>query len=83
MMKKATKRNVAKLRAKRGESQSVFWSRIGVTQSAGSRYENNDVGALRIPDPVNNLLDLAYGDKPLEALAKLRGCTVADLIAMN
>lgn len=79
-MKKPIKRNVVKMRTERNESQTVFWGRLGVTQSAGSRYENDDVGALRIPEPVSKLLDLAYGKKPLEALAQLRGCTVADLI---
>lgn len=30
----------AELRRLRGENQSVFWSRFGVTQSGGSRYES-------------------------------------------
>lgn len=30
----------AELRRLRGENQSVFWSRFGITQSGGSRYES-------------------------------------------
>ena len=42
-------------RAKR-ESQGLFWSRFGVTQSRGSRFEK---GA-EIPKPVAILLDLYF-----------------------
>jgi hypothetical protein len=41
-------------RAKRDENQSEFWMRFGVTQSGGSRYENERT----IPDPVALLLVL-------------------------
>jgi transcriptional regulator with XRE-family HTH domain len=50
-------------------NQSEFWSRIGVTQSGGSRYESGRT----MPKPVQTLLVLAYGNKPFEELAKLRG----------
>lgn len=33
-------RNPASYRQSRGENQSVFWRRLGITQSGGSRYEN-------------------------------------------
>lgn len=43
-------------RRKLGLSQQVFWNRIGLTQSAGSRYENDR----RLPEPVKRLLVLEY-----------------------
>jgi hypothetical protein len=42
---------------------------MGVTQSAGSRYE---AGNRPLPEPVRKLIELAYGNKPLEALKRLR-----------
>lgn len=39
-------------------NQTEFWQRIGLTQSAGSRYENDR----DIPEPVRMLLILAYGN---------------------
>lgn len=41
-----------------GLNQSEFWSRVFVTQSGGSRYENER----SVPKPVQALLVLAYGD---------------------
>lgn len=49
---------ITDLRRALGINQSQFWSRIGVTQSGGSRYENGRT----IPKPVQTLLQLAYGD---------------------
>ena len=46
----------AALRKKLGVNQSVFWSRIRVTQSGGSRYESGR----KLPHPVQLLLHLAY-----------------------
>jgi transcriptional regulator with XRE-family HTH domain len=37
-------------------NQSEFWSRIGVTQSGGSRYESGR----SLPKPVRELLRLVY-----------------------
>lgn len=31
--------DVLRHRKERGENQSIFWARVGVTQSGGSRYE--------------------------------------------
>lgn len=45
-------------RQKHGMNQNCFWSRVGVTQSGGSRYESDH---RRIPRPVWILLTLAYG----------------------
>ena len=57
------------MRNRRGLNQTDFWRRVGVGQSAGSRYESGR----NIPRPVQMLLRIAYGtktqaDKQLEAL---------------
>ena len=57
------------MRKKLNVNQSEFWSRVGLGQSAGSRYESGR----NIPRPVQMLLRIAYGakaqaDKQLEAL---------------
>ena len=44
-------------RKKLGMNQGVFWSRIGVTQSGGSRYE---AGGRRIPQTIQLLLHVTY-----------------------
>ena len=45
-------------------NQSDFWSRIGVTQSGGSRYESGRA----LPKPVRELVRLVYlRDVPLES----------------
>ena len=46
----------AEIRRKLGLNQSQFWSRIGVTQSGGSRYESGR----NIPRPVQALLRLVH-----------------------
>lgn len=57
--------DVREVRRLAGLNQSEFWSRIGVTQSGGSRYESGR----NIPKPVRLLLTLAYGSaKESEAL---------------
>jgi DNA-binding transcriptional regulator YiaG len=38
-------------------NQTAFWSRVGVTQSGGSRYESGR----NVPKPVQLLLQLTYG----------------------
>ena len=69
-------RGIRALRKRTGLNQFDFWTRVGITQSCGSRYE----GGRRIPKPVRILLDLAYSDDPDiagRALARLRsGLTV-------
>jgi len=47
------------MRKKTGLNQSEFWSRVGLGQSAGSRYESGR----NIPRPVQMLLRIAYGTK--------------------
>jgi hypothetical protein len=55
------------------ESQKVFWSRFGVTQSRGSRFE---LGA-NIPKPVMILLRLYFAeritDNDISSVAQKRG----------
>ena len=47
------------MRKKLNVNQSEFWSRVGLGQSAGSRYESGR----NIPRPVQFLLRIAYGTK--------------------
>ena len=47
------------MRKKLNVNQSEFWSRVGLGQSAGSRYESGR----NIPRPVQMLLRIAYGTK--------------------
>ena len=44
------------IRRRLGLNQQDFWTRIGVTQSGGSRYE----GGRRMPKPVKELLRLVH-----------------------
>lgn len=67
------------MRTKLRMNQTEFWSRIGVTQSVGSRYEGGRIA----PQPTRIVADLAYGS-PVAAIAKLanlRGVSVDELIA--
>lgn len=48
--------DVRDVRRKLGMNQSEFWSKIGVTQSGGSRYESGR----NIPRPVQALLRLVH-----------------------
>ncbi|MFY9326571.1 MAG: transcriptional regulator [Georgfuchsia sp.] len=48
--------NVRDVRRKLGLNQQQFWSRLGVTQSGGSRYESGR----NIPRPVQHLLRLVH-----------------------
>ena len=45
------------LRKRFDMTQSEFWAPLGITQSAGSRYESGRA----IPKPVQILLAIAYG----------------------
>lgn len=55
---------IRELRKKHNLNQNEFWTRLGVTQSGGSRYESGR----RVPAPVLSLLQIAYGT-PKESLA--------------
>ncbi len=55
-MKSMEKVNAREIRHKLGMNQSQFWSKIGVTQSGGSRYESGR----SMPRPVQALLRLVH-----------------------
>ncbi|AKU13444.1 hypothetical protein AzCIB_3551 [Azoarcus sp. CIB] len=55
-MKSTETFDVREIRRKLGLNQSQFWSKIGVTQSGGSRYESGR----NIPRPVQALLRLVH-----------------------
>jgi transcriptional regulator with XRE-family HTH domain len=55
-MKTTEKFDVREIRRKLGMNQQQFWSRLGVTQSGGSRYESGR----NIPRPVQQLLRLVH-----------------------
>ena len=59
MAARRKKMNAAALKALRqdcGMSQDAFWTKIGVSQSGGSRYESGR----RIPAPVAQMIDLVH-----------------------
>ena len=63
--------NLVKIRKEAGLNQSQFWGSIGVTQSAGSRYETGRA----LPKPVKLLVDLVYVNsynKSCDTIRKLR-----------
>ena len=67
------------MRKKLNVNQSEFWSRVGLGQSAGSRYESGR----NIPRPVQMLLRIAYGTKAqaakqLEALRPSVGAETSE-----
>lgn len=70
LLRFSTGEKVLELRKSTGLTQTQFWSKLGLTQSAGSRYESGR----SIPGPVQHLLQLAYGDdmQASELLAWLR-----------
>lgn len=55
-MKNLTAINPREIRRKLGLNQNEFWSKLGVTQSGGSRYESGR----KIPVPTKFLLQLIY-----------------------
>lgn len=67
---------IAQFRKALNLNQAHFWVPLGVTQSAGSRYEQE---SRMIPRPVATLIELMYGGAPIKTLAQLRGVTVEEL----
>ena len=55
-VKAIEKIDAREIRRKLGLNQQQFWSRIGVTQSGGSRYESGR----NMPKPVRELLRLVH-----------------------
>lgn len=59
------------VRARLKLNQTDFWTRVGVTQSAGSRHE----AGRPMPKPLATLLTIAYGtdNQSSAAIGRLRG----------
>ena len=55
-MKTVEKIDAREIRRKLGLNQQQFWSKLGVTQSGGSRYESGR----NMPRPVQQLLRLVH-----------------------
>lgn len=55
-MKTTEKIDAREIRRKLGLNQQQFWSKLGVTQSGGSRYESGR----NMPRPVQHLLRLVH-----------------------
>lgn len=55
-MKNVEKIDAREIRRKMGINQQQFWSKLGVTQSGGSRYESGR----NMPRPVQQLLRLVH-----------------------
>lgn len=55
-MKTNEKIDAREIRRKMGMNQQEFWSKLGVTQSGGSRYESGRT----MPRPVQHLLRLVH-----------------------
>jgi transcriptional regulator with XRE-family HTH domain len=55
-MKSTEKVDAREIRRKLGLNQQQFWSKLGVTQSGGSRYESGR----NMPRPVQHLLRLIH-----------------------
>lgn len=68
--------NARDTRKKLGLNQQTFWSRLGVTQSGGSRYESGR----NIPKPVQKLIGIAFGSTKEcnKIIEQLRGNTPED-----
>lgn len=58
-MKAMDKVDAREIRRKLGLNQQQFWSKLGVTQSGGSRYESGR----NMPKPVQQLLRLVHLEK--------------------
>lgn len=66
--KEAAKIDVLAIRKKTGLNQLQFWSRLGVTQSGGSRYESGRV----MPKPARTLFDMVYVLSEAKAIGNLQ-----------
>ena len=75
-MKAADKIDVREIRRKLGLNQQQFWSKLGVTQSGGSRYESGR----NIPRPVQHLLRLVHVEQIDIIKAKREDFEVAEFL---
>ena len=78
-MKAAEKIEVREIRRKLGLNQQQFWSKLGVTQSGGSRYESGR----NIPRPVQHLLRLVHVEQIDIIKAKREDFEVAEFLKAN
>jgi DNA-binding transcriptional regulator YiaG len=67
----STAAEIKAFRQKHNMNQHEFWSRVGVTQSGGSRYESGR----KMPNAVQSLLHLTYApeNRANKLLTELRG----------
>jgi transcriptional regulator with XRE-family HTH domain len=75
-MKTAEKINARDIRRKLGFNQQQFWSKLGVTQSGGSRYESGR----NMPRPVQHLLRLVHVEQIDIAKIKREDFEVAEFL---
>ena len=75
-MKTAEKINSREIRRKLGLNQQQFWSKLGVTQSGGSRYESGR----NMPRPVQHLLRLVHVEQIDIAKIKREDFEVAEFL---
>jgi transcriptional regulator with XRE-family HTH domain len=78
-MKATEKLDVREIRRKLGMNQQQFWSRLGVTQSGGSRYESGR----NIPRPVQQLLRLVHVEQIDIAKIKREDFEVVEYLKSN
>jgi transcriptional regulator with XRE-family HTH domain len=78
-MKATDKMDVREIRRKLGMNQQQFWSKIGVTQSGGSRYESGR----NIPRPVQQLLRLVHVEQIDIAKVKREDFEVVEYLKAN
>ena len=62
-------KDVSALRTRLSLTQLEFWKRVGMTQSAGCRYER---GNRTLPKTMQMLITLAYSRNPMPFLNQLR-----------
>ncbi|WP_114152806.1 helix-turn-helix domain-containing protein [Chromobacterium haemolyticum] len=78
MNKNQLPQSARELRRKVGLNQQQFWSRIGVTQSGGSRYESGR----NIPRPVQTLVNVVHVHGiPLELINRSNAPVLRALLA--
>lgn len=75
-MKAAEKVDAREIRRKMGLNQQQFWSKLGVTQSGGSRYESGR----NMPRPVQQLLRLVHVENIDIAKVKREDFEVAEYL---
>jgi len=78
-MKAAEKLDVREVRRKLGLNQQQFWSKLGVTQSGGSRYESGR----NIPRPVQQLLRLVHVEQIDVAKVRREDFEVVEYLKSN